>query len=70
MSTIARDVVEDEDDDFVIVTGNNQRISQKEVFIRQKVTIDRHGKSVLRDSAWKALRKFEAELKESGIVAQ
>ncbi|RAZ88523.1 hypothetical protein DPM33_23650 [Mesorhizobium hawassense] len=70
MDSVARDVIEDEDDDYVIVTGNNQRISQKEVFIRQKVSIDRHGKSVLRDSAWKALRKFESDLKESGIVAQ
>ncbi|TIT67765.1 MAG: hypothetical protein E5W90_07785 [Mesorhizobium sp.] len=70
MDSVAKDVVEDEDDDYVIVTGNNQRISQKEVFIRQRVVIDRHGKSVLRDSAWKALRKFESDLKESGIVAQ
>lgn len=70
MREVAREVVEDEDDDYVIVTGNNQRISQKDVFIRQKMTIERHGKSVLRDGAWKALRKFEAELKESGITAQ
>ncbi|MER9304604.1 hypothetical protein NKJ06_08790 [Mesorhizobium sp. M0293] len=70
MDSVARDVIEDEDDDYVIVTGDNQRISQKEVFIRQKVTIERHGKSVLRDSAWKALRKFESDLQASGIVTQ
>lgn len=70
MRDVANEVVEDADDDYVIVTGNNQRISQKDVFIRQKMTIERHGKSVLRDDAWKALRKFEADLKESGVMAQ
>ncbi|MBS3648152.1 hypothetical protein KEU06_05865 [Pseudaminobacter sp. 19-2017] len=70
MRKLANDVVDDEEDDYVIVTGNNQRISQKEVFVRQKVTIDRHGKSVLRDSAWESLRKFESDLKKSGMMAQ
>lgn len=70
MDDIAKDVIDEDDDNYVIVTKKNQRISQKEVFVRTKVLIDRHGKSVSRDKAWEALLAYEQELKAAGIVKQ
>lgn len=58
------------DDGYVIVTGTGQRISPNEIFIRKRVEIERHGKSVKRDKACDALRDFHKMLVKSGIVAQ
>ena len=55
---------------YTIVTKSNQRIGPDEIFIRKQVGIDRHGKSVNRDKACKALREFYVELVKTGITAQ
>jgi hypothetical protein len=69
LKEIAQDVVDD-DDDYVIVTRKGQRISQNEIYVRSKVDLDRHGKSVKRDAAWQALLDFHKQLVASGIVVQ
>lgn len=69
LKTIAEDVVGD-DDDYVIHTKKGQRISRSEVYVRQRVDIERHGKSVKRDAAWDALTAFHAQLASSGVIGQ
>ena len=66
---LAKEVVEG-DDDYVIVTKKNQRISKDEIYVRDKVDIAKHGKSIKRDAAWEALSNFYTGLLTSGVVAQ
>ncbi len=57
-------------DDYVIITKTGQRISPEEIFVRTKVSIDRDGKTVQRDKAWKELSKFFNDLKSIGVLEQ
>ena len=70
LTDIAKDIIDEDDDNYVIVTKKNQRISQKEVFVRKQVSIDRHGKSVSRDKAWEALADYAQELMAAGVTKQ
>ena len=57
-------------DDFVIVTKDEQRISPNEIFMRSTVHIDKVGKSVDRDKAWKELKSFYKRLESSGALEE
>ena len=59
--------IEDQDD-FVIITKDGQKISPHEIFVRTKVDIERSGKSVDRDKAWKAVLSFYKTLETSGVL--
>lgn len=69
LKAAAKELVEG-DDGYVIVTGTNQRISSDEIFVRERVEIERHGKSVKRDKACEALRVFHKKLVKTGVAAQ
>jgi len=69
METLANDII-DGDEDYRITTKHGQRITQSEIFVREKVKIDRRGKSVDRDKAWKKLEEFYNKLDAAGITAQ
>lgn len=73
LNAAAAELVQSDDDlseGYVIVTRKGQRISQDEVFVRHRVDIERHGKSVNRDKACAALKKFHSELVKTGVTAQ
>jgi hypothetical protein len=72
IESFAIDLVNDksDDDDYVIVTQSGQRISPKEIFVKTNVTIERDGKTVQRDKAWRELVKFFGDLKDLGILEQ
>jgi hypothetical protein len=69
---LAKDVIRNfkEDDEYVIVTKAGQRISPKEIFVRTDVLIEKDGKTVSRDKAWKALHSFFASMENAGVFAQ
>lgn len=68
---IALDLIKDEDSsDFVIITGDGQRIGRDELSIRTRVGIKAYGKSVDRDSAWHELEQFYRSLSASGAIGQ
>jgi len=56
----------EKDDEFVIVTGEGQKISHDEIFMKSAVKIDSLGKSVDRDKAWNELHDFYDSLAASG----
>ena len=68
----ATDVVKNAEkgDEYVIITQTGQRITQEEIFVRTKVSIDRHGKTVQCEKAWNELVKFYNDLKSVGVVEQ
>ena len=72
LETLAADVVKHgiKDDDYVIVTKSGQRISPDEIFMKSTVLIEKEGKTVQRDKAWKELTNFYDELKNSGVLEQ
>jgi hypothetical protein len=57
-----------EDDDFVIETKLGQKITQSELFIKSEVKINKHGKSVDRNPAWRELKGFYDHLSTSGAL--
>lgn len=57
-------------EDYTIVTGTGQRISQSDIFVRARVEIKRFGKSVDKNKAWKSLEGFYTELHAAGATAQ
>ena len=69
MAEIAKEVMEGEEE-FTIITRQNQRISSSEIYLRRKVQIERHGKSIKRNKAWAALEQFYKDLINSGAVNQ
>jgi hypothetical protein len=56
--------------DYSILTKTGQRISPEEIFIRTKVQIDKEGKTVHRDKAWRELQYFYESLKSSGALEE
>lgn len=71
IKSIALDLVKDNEyDDYVIITGNGQRISKSELSIRSRVAIKAMGKSVDRGEAWAALASFYRELERSGALEE
>ena len=67
---IAQNLIEnaEQDDEFQIITRSGRRISQSEVYIRTKVTMEKSGKSVAKESAWKELIKVYKDLKHNGAL--
>jgi hypothetical protein len=71
-SALAANVVSHSDKtyDYSILTKTGQRISPEEIFIRTKVQIDKEGKTVHRDKAWRELQYFYESLKTSGALEE
>lgn len=69
---IAADAVKNhrEEDAYTIITKTGQRISPKEIFVKTKVAIDSHGKTVDRDKTWGELAAFYEMLKASGVLEE
>jgi hypothetical protein len=70
LKTIAEDIIEDDDVEYNIITGAGQRISNTEIFVRDRVDIERLGKSVNEVDGWKKLAQFYGALVASGITEQ
>ncbi|MBG6158233.1 hypothetical protein IWQ52_004291 [Labrenzia sp. EL_159] len=69
---IAEDLLrnQEDDDDFMIITKEGQRIGPKEIYMSTKVDVMARGKSVERDDAWAALSTFFQSLEDSGAMEQ
>ena len=72
LQALAISLVEDEesDDQYLIITNDNQEITSSEIILRSKADIDSMGKSVQRDAAWAALREYYDSLVENGSLVQ
>jgi hypothetical protein len=72
IEALAKDIVAhyDKDDDFIIETGQGQKIRADEIFIKEIVLIDSYGKSIKCKSAWEKLEGFYGRLKKSGALGQ
>lgn len=62
LSDIARALIENEDDQFAIRTGDNNTIRATDVTLSKKVSLRPFGKSVDRVSAWRELDVYLTEL--------
>jgi hypothetical protein len=60
IQTLAEDVLKNAEagDEYAIVTGTGQKITPKEVFVKERRHIDADGKTVGRDKAWSELIFF------------
>lgn len=66
---LAADIVQNPDDeDYVIVTNDGQKITPSEIFMKSVATIKSDGKTVNCDHAWAELQKFHGMLDDSGIL--
>lgn len=72
IEALATDVVKnmEDDDDFVILTLRNQKITPNEIFIRSKVWIESDGKTVNCEKAWEELLAFFIQLQDSGALEE
>ena len=72
IKTLAEDIITnaEDDDDYVIWTGNRQKITPNEIFVKTIALIEADGKTVGRDKAWNELSKFYANLKTTGVLSQ
>ena len=72
IEALAKDIVAhyDKDDDFIIETGQGQKIRADEIFIKEIVFIDSFGKSIKCKQAWEKLESFHGRLKKSGALGQ
>lgn len=58
------------DSDYVIVTGDGQRISPDEIYVRVKMPIEALGKTTSCKKTWDAMKTFYDQLVENGILVQ
>lgn len=70
LDDLAKDLINANDDNYSIITRSNHRITFKEVFVRTKASIPKHGKSVNQSHAWNALQNFHNNLEKSGVTEQ
>jgi hypothetical protein len=72
IKSLAINLIKDQesDDDYVIITKDNQKIGPSEIFMRSTVSIDSDGKTVQRDKAWIELKAFYDMLENSGALEQ
>lgn len=70
LESMATKIVDENDDGFTIETRTGVKIRHDEIAVRKTVSLPRHGKSVWRDDAWKALKQYYNELKSSGTLEQ
>lgn len=70
LEQFAVDLVKNQEanDDFVIITRDNQRITPNELRIQKLVEVPAKAKSVDRDEAWKVLIEFYNDLCDTGAV--
>lgn len=70
LDSIARSVIEDEDEGFKIVTGSGKELTRQSLRVRKRVTLPVHGSSVFRSSAFQELENYFRELESSGMLQQ
>lgn len=66
----ARSLIEEGADDFVIVTGKDNKITPDELRVSKTVGLPKHANSVQTVAAWNALRTFFCELREDHRLEQ
>ena len=69
LSGLATELI-DSDDDYVITTRANRKITPESMVVRKVVDLPAHGKSVIRDAALHALADFYSELASGGVLSQ
>lgn len=72
LEAIARNIIEnrEEEDEYTIVLEGGEKIKPKELVLRSQASIDRMGKSVVKEDAWSALYSYYQELFRSGQLDQ
>lgn len=67
---LATDLIKNQerDDDFTIVTKGEQQIGPDELFVKVTTQMEKVGKSVERDDAWKQIKKFYSALERAGAL--
>jgi hypothetical protein len=68
METMARKLINDDEEGFQIVTREDKVIQPNELKIRQVLPLEGFGNTVSREAAWVALGEFYRELRTSGAL--
>lgn len=70
IENIAQGIIEtaEDDDEFKIITRKGQTISQSEIYMNTKVSLEKNGKSVSREHAWSELESYYSDLDENGSL--
>lgn len=58
------------DDGFLIITGENNRITSEEIRVSDSVRVKTLGKSLSRESAWLNLKEYYKRLNSDGVLKQ
>jgi len=70
LENMAKQMVDDNEEGFMIETLGGEKIRQDQITVRKKVKLPGYGKSVLRQDAWRALQEYHLELQAGGILEQ
>ncbi len=70
LQDMATQMLEGEDDGFMIETLGGEKIRAGSVAVRKSVSLPKHGKSVYCHDAWRALEEYYQELKAGGLLEQ
>lgn len=68
MEILAEKVIEEDEDGFRIETFNGITMTQKEITLRKEASLEKYGKSVHYEDAWKAMSNYFAELRRVGAL--
>lgn len=66
---VAEQIVDEHDEGFVILTGDDQKITPKEVRLRKKISVTEKGNSFDVDEVWREMHTYLNELKSSGALS-
>lgn len=71
MQQLGENLVRDEENtEYVIVTGENKRITLEEIQLKKNIHVSKHGKTVDRTDAWSKLKSYYEELDRDGLLTQ
>jgi hypothetical protein len=70
LESMAKQIVDEDDDGFMIETLGGEKIRHSQVTVRKSAFLPRYGKSVHRQDAWRALEEYFYELQAGGILEQ
>ncbi len=71
MQQLGENLVRDEETtEYVIVTGENKRITLEEIQLKKNIHVSKHGKTVDRTDAWSKLKSYFEELDRDGLLNQ
>lgn len=70
LGAIANLMVNEDDDNFIIETMTGEKISPNDVVLSKKTSMQKFGKTVYCQDAWRELENYYLELKNGGLLEQ